>query len=1567
MSSLNEWESIFGLLIIQEDSSNLYKDLQLLSKAQNVDVQTTEQILNPAIVSDTNIKDPNFYRLVLSIANNFLKLSQYENFNKVLWFFLSLDNRIFENVTPLAQKNIFRVADAFFTLVKNTTEAELSYVEYLAIYNNLIEIHVRLKDKTRLMYISNSLLSLGSKCKQAKLSHNIHLDYYRKAFSIELSLGEEVVEKSALLPKTERLSLALSDSSLNEEGFEVISACIAIYSGKNSILEKVRLHPVATVWENNDIQRILHLTCRLIIDLYPKVSVEFSNLHPEVEASLLEVLSEFFLKSSRPNKGEIMIKIVERVQQVLDPTEFPLRNLRILRCFFKATGTCYEEIVPGTTAKLLDLVTNGIYNQDEKLSYLSPSIVSSSAFSLVVSGNVSVPDQFRYLNLSVHHAIEALESKSNLSENFIDDMEMLDNFLELQGAHEKRAQLLRGIIKSTSYKHSRNLFSIFFHLDLISSLLALGYTGAAVRECESALTEASFMSFKPVERVWLALRECECFVAISDLARASKSFEKICNLIQADDLLKLPLLAGRPASEDRLHFQNRATLFAEICLALAKLHMEEGNVEYGITHAQKAIKFLQGFLKKFQSIAPHASSIPLNYTWKMTSLLITCQTLAAMGFERLGILRESCYYIGEASKVSRASECTLRLAAILSFESELFVRSSKLDQATKNLEECQFLIRNLNLQDLNVLHYAHSAILSLQRQRLFVEGYEYYELSDKVFADLKEKSAIFSAKAITDKISRLSLIEKEKELARLKLKSQTASSGRTVSRARNVRIDRKAFSRATKSTISTSPDTLSTEELVPTDQKTHIAPKKQSDFALSDIYGVEVVWNGIVRSQVYSLGLQNEIDGAIALLDEQYHSASTRDNVLLDIAKARNYYLLAKRDLEQDPVLAFVFDSAISIPSVKITHSIMGNYRQNVKFPHVALSNLNSAKNLLLGSVNDMTAVCTVIELTNAANLLNSILTLLSSISSVTEQNGSLNGDNILPFPNLVLHELSRGFTISSDRAVIKLRNNDFDWPSKVGASVKRADLHSSVDLESTKLHEMMVRYKTKFLDSLPERWAAVSITICEETGSLVLTRFERERGPLLINLPLNRHSSRDANEEFFTFENGLAQLREIIDLSNATASSRRTSSIKTKEDRQAWWKERYDLDKRLQELLKDAEYCWIGGFLGMFSTTKIFKDLMENFANQFLKILRMHLPSRNWVMGGGRRHGIGSKRGLVNPSSSGIANVLDLKDIEIEVDPVLFELFVGLGKPETIEDPGMLEDLTYFILDTLQFHGERNAYDEIEIDQLLVDITGLLKTYHNQVRDLPESELEAHAIEHTVLILDKTSQAFPWESIPSLREQSVTRVPSFSVLSSLLESMDGDLNLVVERDNNNSHYVLNPGRDLPRTQERFQGLFERLPGWTGLTGRAPTEIEVGRMLEAGDMFVYMGHGGGQQYIRSARIKGLEKCCATLLLGCSSGALEAAGDYEPWGTPINYLVAGCPMLVANMWDVTDKDIDKFSTSMLERWGAFPPSNPGMKVVGIARAVRESRDECNLRFLNGAAPVVYGLPLSLVYK
>ena len=77
----------------------------------------------------------------------------------------------------------------------------------------------------------------------------------------------------------------------------------------------------------------------------------------------------------------------------------------------------------------------------------------------------------------------------------------------------------------------------------------------------------------------------------------------------------------------------------------------------------------------------------------------------------------------------------------------------------------------------------------------------------------------------------------------------------------------------------------------------------------------------------------------------------------------------------------------------------------------------------------------------------------------------------------------------------------------------------------------------------------------------------------------------------------------------------------------------------------------------------------------------------------------------------------------------------------------------------------------------------------------------------------------------------------------------------------------------------------------------------------------------------------LPKCAASLLMGCSSGRLrEHGGEFEPTGkatpscavvsavagAPLAYLAAGCPCLVANLWDVTDRDIDRFCKEVVTR-------------------------------------------------
>lgn len=222
---------------------------------------------------------------------------------------------------------------------------------------------------------------------------------------------------------------------------------------------------------------------------------------------------------------------------------------------------------------------------------------------------------------------------------------------------------------------------------------------------------------------------------------------------------------------------------------------------------------------------------------------------------------------------------------------------------------------------------------------------------------------------------------------------------------------------------------------------------------------------------------------------------------------------------------------------------------------------------------------------------------------------------------------------------------------------------------------------------------------------------------------------------------------------------------------------------------------------------------------------------------------------------------------------------------------------------------------------------------------------------------------------------------------------------LYVHRSNGAS--ILNPSGDLVATQSKFEQPLRSLSGWKNIIQRSPTEDELKACLENHEIFLYFGHGSGSQYIRARTVRNLEKCAVAVLMGCSSGALTEACEFEPYGTPVNFMQAGCPALLANLWDVTDKDIDRFSHAALEKWGLFsspsehstittkqapllPSTNSSpIKRVGRARggenkvgdvddehgisldqAVAQSRDSCRLRYLNGAAPVVYGVPVFL---
>lgn len=74
--------------------------------------------------------------------------------------------------------------------------------------------------------------------------------------------------------------------------------------------------------------------------------------------------------------------------------------------------------------------------------------------------------------------------------------------------------------------------------------------------------------------------------------------------------------------------------------------------------------------------------------------------------------------------------------------------------------------------------------------------------------------------------------------------------------------------------------------------------------------------------------------------------------------------------------------------------------------------------------------------------------------------------------------------------------------------------------------------------------------------------------------------------------------------------------------------------------------------------------------------------------------------------------------------------------------------------------------------------------------------------------------------------------------------------------------------------------------------------------------------------------------------------------------------------MANLWDVTDKDIDRFSQAALLAWissGSSSHACGGHQGGDMSAAVGASRAACKLPHLVGAAPVCYGIPTRLFFS
>ncbi|XP_026161906.1 separin isoform X2 [Mastacembelus armatus] len=229
----------------------------------------------------------------------------------------------------------------------------------------------------------------------------------------------------------------------------------------------------------------------------------------------------------------------------------------------------------------------------------------------------------------------------------------------------------------------------------------------------------------------------------------------------------------------------------------------------------------------------------------------------------------------------------------------------------------------------------------------------------------------------------------------------------------------------------------------------------------------------------------------------------------------------------------------------------------------------------------------------------------------------------------------------------------------------------------------------------------------------------------------------------------------------------------------------------------------------------------------------------------------------------------------------------------------------------------------------------------------------------HVVLILDKYLQRLPWESISILKSRSVSRMPSLHSLIGLSIQKETCSQSILKRgvDTRQVFYVLDPDANLGNSQERFKEWFSRMD-WEGVCGVAPDSGQLEEAVATKDLYIYVGHGAGARFLDSQTVLKRQMKAASLLFGCSSAALAVRGDQEGQGIILNYLIAGCPFVLGNLWDVTDRDIDRFTKALLESWLSAGSGAPLLDYMG------PSRQATHLKHLIGAAPVVYGLPVHL---
>ncbi|PVU94972.1 hypothetical protein BB559_002856 [Furculomyces boomerangus] len=485
---------------------------------------------------------------------------------------------------------------------------------------------------------------------------------------------------------------------------------------------------------------------------------------------------------------------------------------------------------------------------------------------------------------------------------------------------------------------------------------------------------------------------------------------------------------------------------------------------------------------------------------------------------------------------------------------------------------------------------------------------------------------------------------------------------------------------------------------------------------------------------------------------------------------------------------------------------------------------------------------------------------------------------------------------------------------------------------------------------SLEPNLTAVSLFLDKKNELLYLVRYEND----FANITPTKESPLVAVLSIPGYKEDLEKISEIIKRTEVSINSANSENLRSQESKIEWWSDRVDIDHNFKLLLSQIELgekleCILERYSDSVGICKS-EHLMMIIDKELVGIPLENTPSL-------RMSAI-----CRMPSVESITSILERKQImELEDQNRKNQTWNIFASHKSGLSSDILQHDSSIISPTNKI-GKNSL--KSNIDLLSKNQDNILESRFTRLSIGNEKIGKKFSADD----FGNTGKYFDTEQI-----RDTMTIPSKDKL--------------IYADSVNLYYLLNPSGDLERTQSMFENLLKQGHNgyWTGISGRAPLPQEILFGLQNNDIFMYFGHGGGEKYIRRSQLRLVKGLKSAILFGCSSAKLVYNGEYSSTGTPLDFMYLGSSYsVIGNLFDVGDKDIDRFSLEFYKLWKLdtvssgkvgevceCPKCNKGghghENGLSNIQALVLAREACKMKYITGCAPVVYGFPVYLIPK